>query len=664
MQNLLDQFKRTVRYSMAAILGISALASNAQVKMHTIGDSTMQTYDESSTDKRGWAQMLQQFFDVNAIKVNNRGKSGASSKSFYLENAYWPTLNGGSDCIKAGDFVLIQFAHNDEKTAGTDGDELKAYYEAKGDATSVASVDYRGTTPFDSYKKYLRMYIEDTKKLGAKPILVGPICRKYFNGNSLKRSGRHDLGDKFNVIEGGELKTAKSIPVDDHTMDYVYQMKQVAAEYDDVPFVDLTSATADMYLSYGESFCTNNLFCKDDSTHPAAMGATLIARLFAQLVKTQAEGGEADPVKRSVLQDLAFSVIITSDINFAPSTGDLGKTYLGQSVVKEFNISAFGVTPSVGEFVFTATGDVTISSDKTTYAQTTTIAYSGSTLIAPVYIKIDADRAGTLGGTVTVSNGKIKKSIDITLESISISGGTSVSVVWPLTDDANPVVTGPITPIDELFSGCYAKSYASVNKAAVWPENSGYDVSHKTQRVCIEGDSWPDGEIDEVSTRYVQFGVKAPTDTEIAINNISLYVAGAGGSGMRCKIYYSTDPTFSANTQIVEMKTMAGNNVYEITAQPTVSISDGQALYLRIYPWYSSSATGKTICFSDVTISGVSVGGNISPSSLSDELQSDVVDVNYFDISGKAISQPTRGLNIVRTKMSDGTITSSMRIIK
>ncbi|MBR5764996.1 MAG: carbohydrate esterase, partial [Bacteroidaceae bacterium] len=67
----------------AALLITAMTGIKAQIKVHSIGDSTMQTYDESSTDKRGWAQMLQQFFNAEFVTVNNRGKSGASSKSFY-----------------------------------------------------------------------------------------------------------------------------------------------------------------------------------------------------------------------------------------------------------------------------------------------------------------------------------------------------------------------------------------------------------------------------------------------------------------------------------------------------------------------------------------------------------------------------------------------------
>src|SRR5574344_2402440 len=111
-------------------LFVVVMAVEAKKKVHTIGDSTMANYPtDGSTDKRGWAQMLQQFFNTDNVTVNNRGKSGASSKSFYRESAYWPTLvTGGSDAMQAGDYLLIQFAHHDEKNGGADGDVVKQYY--------------------------------------------------------------------------------------------------------------------------------------------------------------------------------------------------------------------------------------------------------------------------------------------------------------------------------------------------------------------------------------------------------------------------------------------------------------------------------------------------------------------------------------------------------
>ena len=81
---------------------------------------------------------------------------------------------------------------------------------------------------------------------------------------------------------------------------------------------------------------------------------------------------------------------------------------------------------------------------------------------------------------------------------------------------------------------------------------------------------------------------------------------------MRCKIYYSTDAQFANPVQIKEFASMTSNTAYLVTAEPVLTLDEGESLYLRIYPWYSGEATGKTICLSDVTIHGVAKSGNSS----------------------------------------------------
>lgn len=329
---------------LISLLCLGFAQTDAKVKVHTIGDSTMQTYDES-TDKRGWAQMLQQFFDADQFTVNNRGKSGASSKSFYQEAAYWPTMvaaTPSSTTIGEGDYVIIQFAHNDEKNQGMDGDEVKAYYQSIGDATTAGSTDYRGTTASGTFKTYIRHYIDETKARGAHPVIVTPICRKYFQGtNAIRRNGQHDLGDNYSVLTASGIVTGQSVPASDNSQDYVQSLIDVAAEYEDVPVVDLTNLTAQMYVSYGEAYCTSNLFCKDDSTHPQGLGATLIARAFAQAVKNgensitrAANYVEVNKAKSdAVLAALAEGVIVSNEISFNPTSGDLGRAYNGQQLI-------------------------------------------------------------------------------------------------------------------------------------------------------------------------------------------------------------------------------------------------------------------------------------------------------------------------------------------
>ena len=564
-------------------LMVSAITATAAIKVHTIGDSTMANYDESSTDKRGWCQMLQQFFNADEVVINNRGKSGASSKSFYQEAAYWKTVIAG---VNEGDYVLIQFAHNDEKNGGLDGDTLKAYTIAQGGDAS--SIDYRGTTANGTFKKFIRAYIEETKAKGGKPIIVTPICRKYFSGNTIRRNGMHDLGDSFSIL-GSSSKG--SVPESDNTHDYAQALRDVAAEYEDVPVIDLTLMTRDLYLSYGDSYCTEHLFCTDDSTHPAKMGATLIARLFAQAMKEQGV--------------LAEHIIVGTDITFSPVSGDFGKGYAGQTVTKEFNVSAFGLSNQTGNFTFTVSEGFEVSTDKNTYAQSVSAAYTGGNLITSIYVRTTLESPETLNGTLTATDGNVSRELPLTIQCIDLNGGEEVSLLWPLTADSNPVVTGACTAIDQSWSGMEVQKYSAINANAVWPAESGRDASHLTQRNVIVGGTWPAGEIDEVSTRYIQFGMKAPAETTIDIDKISLYVAGAGGSGMRCKIYYATDAEFSNATLIQEFSSMAGNTVYGVESTPVVSIADGESIYLRIYPWYSSGATGKTICLSDVYIHGM-----------------------------------------------------------
>jgi len=592
----------------------------APIKVHTIGDSTMADYDENSTDKRGWCQMLQQFFNIESVVINNRGKSGASSKSFYKEKGYWNTVISG---VNEGDYVLIQFAHNDEKNGGLDGDTLIAYTAALGGNT--ADIDYRGTTANGTFKSFIRAYIDETKAKGGHPIIVTPICRKYFSGNKIRRNGMHDLGDSFNIL-GSNSKG--SVPETDDTYDYAQALREVASEYDDVPVIDLTLLTRDMYLSYGESYCTAHLFCSGDNTHPAKTGATLIARLFAQEMKNKGI--------------LAEYITVGSDISFSPTTGDFGKGYTGQTLVKEFNVSAFGLSNPSGAFTFSTTEGFEVSLDKQIFSSSVTDNYTGGNLITSIYVRATLTEAGIMTGTLTATDGLLSRELSLSAECVDLSGGEEVSVLWPLTDDAIPVVTGPCMAVEESWSGMVLQRYASINNKAIWPAESGRDASYKTQRNLIEGGNWPAGEIDEVSTRYIQFGMTAPADTRIDIDKISLYVAGAGGSGMRCKIYYATDPDFANATLIQEMTSMTGNTVYVIENIPVINICGGESIYLRVYPWYSNAATGKTICFSDVHIHGIAQsGGNGIESIAGDKIPNDGTPL--YDLQGHRIHTPRSG---------------------
>ena len=270
--------KRLLSLLVAAALGFGSM--HAAIKIHTIGDSTMADYDENTTDKRGWCMYLGSFFDAQNVTVNNRGKSGSDTRGFYTGAAYWASVKSQ---MSAGDYLLIQFAHNDEGTVTYGMDNLE-YAQYCKDNSLPAPTDERGTYPQTTYRDYLRLFIDEARELGVNPVLVAPICRAYFANGDIKRNGRHDLGDKFSKIENGVLYENQSLPADDHSMDYVEAMKIVAKEKN-VPFIDLTQATRELYLSYGDTQCLKLLFCEGDKTHTNTMGANLIARQAAQLLK-------------------------------------------------------------------------------------------------------------------------------------------------------------------------------------------------------------------------------------------------------------------------------------------------------------------------------------------------------------------------------------------
>lgn len=610
----------------AAVAACTALCVQAR-KVHTIGDSTMATYDPNTTVTRGWGQMFQQFFKGD-VTVNNRAKNGASSKSFYKESAYWQSVKKQ---IEPGDYVLIQFAHNDEKSNGCDGDELKAYYQSIGDEAKANASDYRGTTASGTYKDYLRKYVEETRALGATPVLVGAICRKYFDGSTIRRNGRHDLGDKFDKIEGGKLTTGNKVAADDHTYDYPYQMQEVAKEMG-VQYLDLTTATKELYESYGDAKANALLFDGNGSTHTSAMGATLIARLAAQLMQ-----------KAGILTE---NINLTSDFSVNPSTVDLGQAYKGQTVVREVSVNGFDLVPSEGNVSITASNGLKVSADGSDYSSTATLAYKEGNLIGSFKTSYEFATAGDINESITVSCGDKTVTIPVVGKCVELADGVAASAYWRLEKDDNCTVEGPVDPVGETYSEMKLQKYSSPNAKTTWPEGTGFDATRKTQRNIIEGESWPAGEIDEVSTRWIEFAVKPAKGTTFNVNEISLYVCGCGGNGMHCKIYYSKEADFANAVNIADFSgSMKANDMMEVKATPVIELSEGETLRLRVYPWYGSAATGKTICLSDVKVAGVAVSATNGVKSVENsELKPEKI---YYSLDGIRQNGIHDGLNIV-----------------
>lgn len=580
--------KKILSILMAAMIGLPL--ANGAVKVHTIGDSTMAEYDENTTDKRGWGMYLGSFFDPAFVTVNNRGKSGADTRGFYTGAAYWPSVKNQ---MSAGDYLIIQFAHNDEGTVtnGMDNLEYAEYCQTKG---LPAPTDARGTNPQTTYREFLRLFIDEARALGVNPILVGPICRKYFSGNTIRRNGQHDLGDKFSKIEDGVLYENQSVPASDLSMSYVEAMR-IVAEEKGVPFLNLTEATKEMYLEYGEAQCTQLLFCNGDNTHTNAMGGNLIARQAAQMMK---DAGI-----------LAEHINIPTSITANPTSIEIGETYSGVAQNKEFLLTGFGLEPASGTVELNATGALTISTDKENYAKTASVDYAGSTLFQKIYVRAIYENAGENKDSVVVTFGDNSISVPVTASVISLEGGSAVSATWTVNAKPmpGPEITGPISAAFTMNNMAYIDYNSSSKNYFTDGEETGLTLGRFHN--SADGSSrtpWPAGEIDENASRYLDFAITAPAAMEVRITKISMAIGADGTSTMCYHINTGFGDGFTGVKTIAERQHMANRVVEHADITPTLTIPAGETLHVRILPWHDlvEEKDSKYICLRSVKIEG------------------------------------------------------------
>lgn len=192
-----------------------------------MGDSTV--CDQPGEPYASWGQMLPAFFD-NKIGIANHGESGESLKSSFGAKRLEKVLS----LMKSGDYVLIQFAHNDEKE--------------KGD----------GVGAMTTFKASLLQWIESIRAKGGNPILITPMHRRTFDAD-------------------GKI-------INSHG-DYPEATRQAAKEKG-VLLIDLTAMSKDLYEAFGKEG-SGILFKEGDGTHHNNFGAYELAKLVATAIKTQ-----------------------------------------------------------------------------------------------------------------------------------------------------------------------------------------------------------------------------------------------------------------------------------------------------------------------------------------------------------------------------------------
>lgn len=254
--------KKSLLFLLALVL-LTAGTPRRVTTIFVIGDSTAANKDLSKGKlERGWAQMLQQQFDSTVIRIDNHAVNGRSSKSF-IDEGRWARV---VDLIHPGDYVIIQFGHNDEKP--------------KAD---------RHTDPGSTFDYNLAKFVRETREKGGIPVLMNPVVRRNFFTKAPENDDDEKLRtqtfkDGVRMVEGDTL-------VDTHGL-YRVAPRDVALRMN-CHFVDANRITHDLEQGLGTE-ASKRLHMwfrpgteptepkgKQDNTHYSVYGATIVARLLA-----------------------------------------------------------------------------------------------------------------------------------------------------------------------------------------------------------------------------------------------------------------------------------------------------------------------------------------------------------------------------------------------
>ena len=233
--------KNTILFFGSIFLLSFVLPEKKKIKIFLAGDSTIAIKDTKAFPETGWGMPFVQFWD-STVTVVNKAKNGRSSKTFLSEGLWKSIMNEA----KEGDYVIIQFGHNDESI------EKKERY----------------ATP-DTFKMNLNRFIKETKERKATPILLTPVSRRKFDKDG-KAVATHE---QYAALVREVAKETGVLFIDlDEKSKALYQ--QFGPEYSKLLFLQLQPGE---HPNYPEG--------RNDNTHFNELGARLIAQIVLKELK-------------------------------------------------------------------------------------------------------------------------------------------------------------------------------------------------------------------------------------------------------------------------------------------------------------------------------------------------------------------------------------------
>jgi rhamnogalacturonan acetylesterase len=227
-----------------SLLGILLLCSSflfqkEKPTIYLIGDSTVRN---SNKEQWGWGTLLPEFFDSTKITISNQAMAGRSTRTFVKEGRWDKVLS----TLKKGDFVLMQFGHNEGSRPDTSRAGYRGVLKGTGEDTVQLTWPNGTIETVHTYGWYLRKFIREAKAKGATPIVLSMIPRNEFREGKVLRAN-NDYG-----------KWAKEV-----------------ADAEAVLFIDLNAITADKYDAWGPEKVKT--YFPGDHTHTNQEGARINA---------------------------------------------------------------------------------------------------------------------------------------------------------------------------------------------------------------------------------------------------------------------------------------------------------------------------------------------------------------------------------------------------